>query len=297
MELRDLEYFIACVEEGNITRAARRVHAAQPTLSHALARLEREVGERLLDREPRARVRATDAGRLLEARARVALAAVRDFAVDLGELRGVVRGELRIASTQSLNVTLLPVPLARFSARHPGVALRVRTYPAEAIAAAVRERRADLALAAAAPGLLVGVDAEVLYRERFVAIVRRGDPLARRRKIALAELRTRPMVLVPDGTFTADTIHAACARAGFTPQVTLTVDSGEALRETVRAGLGLSILPERYLSAHDRALCAVRLEQPTPTRDVLLVRPRTHRSRAAEAFVPFLARAAAGRGR
>lgn len=52
MELRDLEYFLACVEEKSVTRAAQRVHAAQPTLSHALARLEQEIGERLLDRGP-----------------------------------------------------------------------------------------------------------------------------------------------------------------------------------------------------------------------------------------------------
>jgi DNA-binding transcriptional LysR family regulator len=300
VELRDLEYFLACVEEGHFTRAARWVHAAQPTLSHAIARLERQVGERLLDREPRARVRPTDAGQLLVVRARAALAAVSGFDADLAELRGLERGELRIASTQSLNVTLLPGTLARFSARHPGVSVRVRTCAAEVIAAAVRERREDVGLLAGAPpGVLGELDVETLYREEFVAVVRRDDPLARlrggRRRAAFSELRDRKMVLVPEGTFTADVIHAACAEAGFTPRLALTVDSGEALRETVRAGLGLSILPERYLPRDDRDLVAIRMTRPTPVRAVLLVRPREHRARTADAFVPFLRAASAGR--
>src|SRR6187399_1100262 len=54
MELRDLSYFLACVDNGSVTRAARQVHAAQPTISHALARLESELGVRVLERGARA---------------------------------------------------------------------------------------------------------------------------------------------------------------------------------------------------------------------------------------------------
>ncbi len=61
MELRDLSYFLACVEAGSVTRAARAVHVAQPTLSHALARLESELGVRLLERGARAPLQVTEA--------------------------------------------------------------------------------------------------------------------------------------------------------------------------------------------------------------------------------------------
>ena len=76
MDLRDLEYFLAVVEAKSVTLAARRVHAAQPTLSHALARLENELGERLLERKARAPLRLTDAGEVVAARARQAVSAV-----------------------------------------------------------------------------------------------------------------------------------------------------------------------------------------------------------------------------
>ena len=76
---------------------------------------------------------------------------------------------------------------------------------------------------------------------------------------------------MPDGTFLSDIVHTACERAGFTPQVRLTLASAEALRETVRAGLGLTILPRGYASPRDRDLVAVPLTHPTPSREVLLV--------------------------
>ncbi len=289
-ELRDLAYFLACLDEGSLTAAARRSHVAQPTMSHAIARLEAQVGERLLERLPRAGVRATDAGRLLALRARGVLASVNDFTSDLSALRGLHRGHLRIGAIQSLNVTLLPGALARFSAAHPGIELDVRTYPADAVVAAVRDAQVDLAVVAGLPAAgRQGVDVTLLYREVFVAIVRADDPLARRRTVALRALRDRHLALVPAGSYTGTVIHAACARAGFAPRVRLTLDSGEALREAVRAGLGATILPERYLLAGDTELKAVRLQEPVPRRDVVLVRPRSAtRSRASDAFVEVL---------
>src|SRR4051812_36740282 len=112
MDLRDLEYFLAVVEAKSGTFAARRGHAAQPTLSHALGRLENELGERLLERKARAPMRLTDAGELVAARARQALSTITALRDDLAALRGRIGGDLRIAAIQSLSATLLPGVLA-----------------------------------------------------------------------------------------------------------------------------------------------------------------------------------------
>jgi DNA-binding transcriptional LysR family regulator len=298
MELRDLQYFLACVDEGNVTRAARRVHAAQPTLSHALRRLEEETGRRLLERRPRHRVRPTPAGVLLAARARRALEAVRGFADDLAALEGLERGVLRVAAIQSLAVTLLPPALAVFARQHAGIEIGVHVATADDVLAAVRDGRADLGLVAGpAPPLSAAVAAELLYREAFVAVVRASDPLARRRQVPLAELRGRPLLLVPASSPTGALIHAACASAGFSPQVRLTIDSGEVLRALVRAGVGATILPERYLPGRESGLRAVRLVRPTPGREVLALRAPGAVSPAAEALLDLLRARRPGRGR
>lgn len=298
MELRDLSYFLACVDSGSVTAAARRVHAAQPTISHALARLEAELGVRVLERGARAPLRVTEAGLRLAERARQALAALGAVQDDLLALKSGTRGQLRLCAVQSACVSLLPRALAAFSKAFPEVELSVRTLPAEKIARAVAGGQADLGFVAGAPSFaLRDVDRELLRREEFVALVRKGDPLARRKAVRLAALSARPLVLVPGATFTGEIIHEACREAGFAPNVVLTLSSAEALCEVVRAGLALTILPAGYLrrsgSGRTRldGLLAVRLKNPTPRRELWLVRrPATGlpTPRAAEEFLRLL---------
>jgi DNA-binding transcriptional LysR family regulator len=292
MELRDLRYFLACVDTGSFTRAARLTHAAQPTLSHALARLEAELGVRLLDRRPRAPVEPTEAGVLAARRAREALAALAALGDDLRDREGRLGGTLKVAAIRSLSATLLPPLLARFARQHPAVQLAVRTHSAEAIPRLVAAGRVDLGLLAGAPlASLRGLSATTLFEEPLVALVRRGDPLARRGSVRLRALSERELVIVPDGTFLSAIIHDACREAGFQPRVVLTLASAEALRETVRAGLGLTILPRGYATPAVPGLAAVALTHPTPKRDVLLVEPGSDARvppRAAGALVRML---------
>lgn len=273
MDLRDLGYFLAVVEAGSVTSGARRMHVAQPTLSHALARLEQELGERLLERKARTPLRLTDAGELVAQHARQALSAITSLKDELAALRGQLAGALRIAAIQSLSATILPRALAQLSLKYPGVKPSVRTLAAESIARAVASGRADVGLVAGAPrSALRGLSVQLLFEEPLVALVRRSDPLARAKRLRMARLAERELVLVPDGTFLSDIIHAACEKAGFSPRVRLTLASAEALRETVRAGLGLTLLPRGYVNSHDRDLVALPLTHPTPQREVLLVR-------------------------
>lgn len=273
MELRDLSYFLACVDAGSVTRAARAVHVAQPTLSHALARLESELGVRILERGARAPLQVTEAGLQLVARARQVLGALGALQDDLAGVAAGTRGQLRLCAVQSTCVSLLPRALAQFAHAHPEVKLSVRTLAAEKIAKTVASGQADLGFVAGAPAsALRDVDRELIRREELVALVRKNDPLARRKTVRLAALAQRPLVLVPSGTFTGEIIHEACREAGFEPQVVLTLSSAEALCEVVRSGLALTILPAGYLRPSDPDLRAVRLQAPTPRRDLWLVR-------------------------
>jgi len=298
MELRDLTYFLACLDEGHLTRASQHLHVAQPTLSHALARLEAEAGERLLERPRRGRPRlsATPAGKLLAERARRAVAEVQAFSDDLAALRGVLRGEVRIGSMQTLNSTLVPRPLARFALDHPQVQVSLHTLAAEDIPAALAEGRIDVGLIAGAPAQVLGqLEARRLCSEEFVAIMRHDDPLAKSRSLPLRRLADRGFVMVLPGTFTQGLVVQACRKAGFMPKVLLRLESGEAIREVVRAGLGLTVLPAGYLAERDPSLCAVRLTHPTPKRDVHVAwDERTRPSAATLAFVEALNRTVAG---
>ena len=197
------------------------------------------------------------------------------FQDDLAEVERGARGQLRLCAVQSACVSLLPRALAAFVNAYPGVELSVRTLAAEKIAKAVASGQADLGFVAGAPSsALRDVDRELLRREELVALVRKSDPLSRRKVLRLSALAERALVLVPAATFTGEIIHEACRSAGFAPRVLLTLSSAEALCEVVRAGLALTILPAGYVRREGPELVAVRLKEPTPRRDLWLVRRR-----------------------
>src|SRR5947199_10277402 len=125
MELRQLGYLVAVAEEANFTRAAERIHVAQPAVSAQIQRLEREVGQRLLDRSRRT-VRLTAAGEAVLPHAKAALAAVADMQVAVEELTQLVRGTVRLGTVTSHSVDV-PSLLADFHADHPNVEITLST--------------------------------------------------------------------------------------------------------------------------------------------------------------------------
>jgi DNA-binding transcriptional LysR family regulator len=295
IELRDLEYFLASVENGGVTAAARRLHAAQPTVSHALARLEAQLGHRLLDRAPRTVPRVTDAGALVVDAARTAIGAVALLSERLAELDGVRTGHVRVVATPSLTVTLIPRVLSTFARTHAGIGVSVATLAAEQIAPCVDAGEADVGVVAGAGPVRAALERRHLYRERFVAVVAESDPLGRRRTVPLAALRDRPLLLTPADTPMSIAVHAACARAGFEPKVALTLASAEGLRECARAGLGVAVLPAGYVAVRERGVVGVPIVRPELSREVHVIQRGRHRlatPRAAQAMVEVLERVA-----
>src|SRR3954466_14927911 len=119
MELRQLEYFVTVVEEAGFTRAAARLHVAQPGVSAQIRRLERELGQELLDRSGRS-VRLTEVGAAVLPYARAALAAVDGVPLAVDERTGLLRGQVAIGTVTSHSFDL-PGLLADFHEDHPAV--------------------------------------------------------------------------------------------------------------------------------------------------------------------------------
>src|SRR5690349_20102934 len=118
MELRQLEYFVAVAEKANFTRAAARVHVAQPGVSAQIRRLEREVGHPLLDRSGRT-VRLTEVGAAVTPHARAALAAVSGARMAVDELTGLLSGQVNVGMLTSCSSVDVPDLLADFHHAHP----------------------------------------------------------------------------------------------------------------------------------------------------------------------------------
>ena len=242
MELRQLEYLVAVAEEANFTRAAERIHVAQPAVSAQIQRLERELGQTLVDRSRRA-VRLTEAGEAVLPHARAALAAVRTMHVAAEEITQLVRGTVTIGTVTSHNVDM-PGLLADFHNEHPNVEITLGTDTSDNLIDNVRTGKLDVAIASVGPDEVPdGLDVEVVTDEAIEAAVCRTDPLAKRKKIRLADLRDRTLIALPVGAGIRHQFDLACADSRITPRIAFEASSPLALADLAARGLGVAIVP------------------------------------------------------
>jgi DNA-binding transcriptional LysR family regulator len=217
VELRQLRYFLTVAEELNFTRAAEQLHIAQQPLSAAIARLERQLGARLLDRTTR-RVTLTEAGTALLEPARAALLAA-DTAVDA--VRAVARGEVGDVS-MGLSAGAwygLGELFEAIQQQHPGLHLRVHQQSSQPLVEAVRAGTLDLAVGLCAR-VPPDIQAQRLKDEPVVLVVAAGHPLAAQPTASLGDVREETFALddPAEGPGYNDAVLDLCARAGFTPR-------------------------------------------------------------------------------
>ena len=246
MELHQLEYFVAVAEEASFTRAASRVHVAQPGVSAQVRRLESELGQQLLDRSGRS-VRLTEVGSAVLPFARAALDAVANARLAVDDLAGLVRGQVTVGMVSGCALPALAELLAGFHDRHPGVAIALVEDNSDRLVERLRDGRLDLALIGWAEQTPADIDSVVLVDEELVAVVAPGHPLAdagaRAGAITIRQLRDLPLVSLPRGTGVRAALDAACAAAGFTPRIVFEASALPMVVELAGRGLGLAVVP------------------------------------------------------
>ncbi len=120
MDIRQLKYFQAIAEEGQISKAAKRLNMAQPPLSQQLKQLEIELGVTLIERGPR-QIKLTDAGRLLQDRAAQIIELMNATTAELQDLNSGSKGTLSIGAVASSGTTFLPDRIRNFHVQYPGI--------------------------------------------------------------------------------------------------------------------------------------------------------------------------------
>ncbi|CAN3128957.1 LysR family transcriptional regulator [Mycobacterium sp. smrl_JER01] len=247
MELRQLEYLVAVVEEGSFTGGAQREHVAQPAVSAQIRRLEHLVGQPLLLRTSR-EVRLTQAGAALLPHARTALAAVRAAQAAVDDVADLVRGTLAVGT-----VTLHPVDVARliadFHTEHPGVEITLSTDNSDALLAGLADGRLDAAIVSIGveeepPGL----DYQVITDEPLAAAVAPEHPLRHRKTLTLQQLCDFRLISLPRGTGLRSRLDQACADAGLRPRIAFEATSPQELVQLARHGLGVALVPQSMVA-------------------------------------------------
>lgn len=283
MDERRLRYFLTVVDEGSVTRAAERLHVAQPSLSQAIRAFESELGVQLFQRVGRG-LRLSTAGEALVGPARRILRAIdeaRNAMTGVLELRS---GTLEIAALATLAVDPMAGLIGRFRARHPGVEVRVlEPESADHVSALVREGACELGAA----HLPLSRDRLISHSlgEQELQFVLPPQMPADPRPLGARELARIPLVVSPPGTSTRMLLEQALATVAVTPQIAVQTAAREAIVPLVLAGAGAALLPAPLAIEARRRGATVRSARPPITRTVGLIHRPGRLSPAAGAFL------------
>ncbi len=274
VRLRDLHILFTVIDYGGMAKAATKLGISQPAVSEAIAGLEHALGARLLDRSRRGTKPTMYADALLR-RGRAAFDELRQAVREIEFLSDPALGEVHVACAESLSASILPRIIHKFGVAYPNVIVRTDQVATPTIIPRqglpeLRERRVDLVLArlASSPmsqpstdrALQDDVQVEVLFNDPMVLAVGKQHPLARRRKVELADLIKEPWILPPPDSLNYQVVAQAFRARGLAmPRIVL---------ESYSVHLRHILLPiDRFVTAY--AATNVRLTGGSPAVKIL----------------------------
>lgn len=261
MELRHLRYFLAVAEEGQLTRAAARLHIQQPPLSLQIQELEQELGFALFVRQPR--------GVALTIPGEAFAASTRELMLDLEhavtQARRVAQGQVgtvRVALTSSAAFhPLTPTAIRNFRETYPEIAIEMTEVNAAEIIELMLTERADVAVLRKPIDMPDALRFELLAQEPMLVVLPIGHPLIGTRPIALKRLADQPFIFVrrpgAPGMY-ADFVRA-CQAKGFEPRVVEEVPRMVTAINLVAAGGGVSLVPASMQRYHQESVRYCRI--------------------------------------
>jgi DNA-binding transcriptional LysR family regulator len=278
----------AVARHGSFSRAARELRLTQPAVSMQVRQLERELGLPLLERVGK-RAYTTKAGEVLLTHAGRAMRELENGVQLVQQLRGIVAGRIRLGTSASFSIYLLPSALRRFRARYPQTELVVVTGNAPEIARAVVANELDVGIISL-PVRERELAVTALYRDELVAIGPPDRRWPRGRRVKAAELARETLILFEDGATLRRLIDGWFQRGGASPALPMELGNTEAIKKLVEAGLGLSVTSWFAAKAEVRArkLAAVRLDPPLFRQIGIVLRRDKPRTPVLDAFLATL---------
>lgn len=285
MDLRHLRYFIAVAEELHFTRAAERLHIAQPPLSKQIRQLEEEIGVALFQRTRR-HIELTHAGRLFLEKSRQILQATDSAIVETQRAQRGEIGKLAVGFFEHMSYTLLPPILRAYRERYPNVEVQLRWFPVIGQVDALL--RGDIDISFVRPvSNFDEITKESLLEESFVLAVPGNHHFAARRAVAVAECADESFIiftqrLAPDFH---GTITRICAVAGFVPKIASEVGQVYTMLGLVSSGAGIAFVPASVQRVRFDNVAYVPLRCKQPKIEVFLAWKRGNSSPLLTAFV------------
>jgi DNA-binding transcriptional LysR family regulator len=269
-DLVDLNLFRHIVEAGSITHGAERAHLALAAASTRVRNMEEALGASLLVRG-RQGVTPTQAGRTLLQHARTILRQAESLREDLGAYAGGAAGQIRVLSNTNALTEFLPEALSSFLATHPNVSVDLQERLSDEIVGLIAEGTADIGIVAGT----VDVSALETYpfrHDRFVLVVARDHPLARRAKISFAQVLEYDFVGLDRASALQRFLAEKAAPSGRPLRLRVQLRSFDAVCRLVECNVGIGIVPETtaHRVARTMAIAVVALTDGWAMRELTI---------------------------
>jgi DNA-binding transcriptional LysR family regulator len=259
--------------QGSFSGAAESLAYTQSAISQQIAALEREAGTLLVERNARG-IRLTDAGTALVAHADVILARLQAAERELEAIAGLRGGRLRMIAFASVASSLLPLAVARFRERHPGVELTMEPAEPDEAMSALKAGDVELALTVEAvfsPIEDPAIETHHLIDDPMFVALPQDHPLAAKSRLRLEDLRDASWIQGTSSASCPDTsiFLRACRESGFEPHIAFQSDDYVAIQGFIAAGVGVALIPDLALVSAREDIAIRVLAGMAPSRRIL----------------------------
>ena len=290
MELRVLEYATVLAQEKNFSKAAEKLHIAQPSLSQQIKKLEEELGVTLFERKP-GDVELTYAGRRFIDQAIKILDHVEQLKKEMLDVVGMKKGQLIIGSLPITGSHLLPLAFPIFQQQFPGIELVLLEETTSNLETLTAKGQTDISLLSL-PILNPGVDWIPILEEEILLAIPPTHPLSSQEKVSLSEVSHESFILLKKGQGFRQIAEDLCRQSGFKPDVVFESSNIETVQSLVSAGMGVSFVPKmvtRSNRAEENTPVYLQIGDAPPSRTLAIgYKKGRYLSKAALAFIDVM---------
>jgi DNA-binding transcriptional LysR family regulator len=241
MELSQLRALIAINDVANFTLAGKKLNLSPPAVFKQIRQLEDELGTKLYERLGKQLV-VTPVGQVIVSYGHSILRQHDEAIVAAREVGGIKRGYLHFGCGPHTSICIIPPLLRAFLALYPKIEVSVTTRDDHSLLNELHDGRVDVVLVTL-PVEELGFESDPLWQYEMVFVVSPSDPVSNLRRVTASDLQDKPFILYRRANVIETAIRCFCDQVGFDPKVVMDDDQADSIKELIKLGLGISLLP------------------------------------------------------
>lgn len=284
MNTKSLHYFVVVTDMGSFSRAAESLHIAQSALSVSIKKLESSVGLTLLHRHEKG-VQLTDEGARLYHHAKGILQKIEDATLEMQELNGLIKGEVRLGVPSMMGSYFFPDILMAFKQHYPNLKLTIIDAGTQSIRKMLLDGELDL-------GVILNenvpdsLEIEPLIEDDMLVVVSPEHEFAQRRSVSIHDFFSQELIMFKKGYFHREMVDKLCAEHGLTPNISIETNLIPMILKVVHKDFAIGALL-RLVTEHEKGIVGIPFETPIKLKIGMAWRKSGYLSVADKAFMEF----------